>query len=183
MLESSNTLNTRLYSSNKVSFGKPYLCIVDRVSNNISYCENVKAVTMDNQQVAPCKNIFYNYALNIIAFLKYFLGYLRDYTGRGILLTPFFIFYLLNAAQQKGGLGCLRYSPLFCELMKLKAKFNFINVCKRLKKEYSTVSKRNKLYPNWVTGFPNVDAEGCFCVIIEISKDLKSKSVLRNKLT
>lgn len=31
----------------------------------------------------------------------------------------------------------------------------------------------NKLDPNWVTGF--VDAEGCFSVIIEISKDFKRK--------
>lgn len=170
MLGSSNTLNTRLSSSSKVSLGKPYLCIVDRVSKNISYCDKVKAITMDNPQVALCQNMFYIYVLKIAAFIKYILRYLRDYTGRVTLLTPFFIFYLLN---KKGGLGCLRYSPLFCELIKLKDKFNLINVCKRLKKEYSTVSKRNKLDPNWVTGF--VDAEGCFCVIIEISKDLKRK--------
>lgn len=31
----------------------------------------------------------------------------------------------------------------------------------------------DKLDPNWVTGF--VDAEGCFSVMIEISKDLKRK--------
>ena len=31
----------------------------------------------------------------------------------------------------------------------------------------------DKLDPNWVTGF--VDAEGCFLVMIEISKDLKKK--------
>lgn len=155
MLGSSNTLNTRLYSSNKVSFGKFYLCIVDRVSKNISYCDNVKAITMDNQQVALCKNIFYIYVLKIAGFIKYILWYLRDYKGRVILL-----------------LGCLRYSPLFCELMKLKDKFNFINVCKPLKKEYSTVSKRKKLDPYWVTGF--VDAEGCFSVIIEIPESSRA---------
>lgn len=164
MLGSSNTLNTRLSSFIKISLGKPYLCILDKVSKNIFYCKKVKAITMDNQQVALCKNMFYNYVLKIAAsaaadaagFLKYILRHLRDYTGRGILL-----------------LGCLRYSPLFCELIKLKNKFYFINVCKQLKKEYSSVSKINKLDPNWVTGF--VDAEGCFSVIIEIPESSKWK--------
>lgn len=159
MLGSSNTLNTRLSSSNNVSLGKFYLCIVDRVSKNIFYCDNVKAITMDNQQVALCKNMFYIYVLKIVSFIKYILRYLRDYKGRVILLL---------------GLGCLRYSPLFRELMKLKDKFHFINVYKLVKKEYSSVSnQRNKLDPHWVTGF--VDAEGCFSVIIEIPESSKWK--------
>lgn len=82
--------------------------------------------------------------------------------------------------------------------MKLGHKLStiFIIVCKLLKREfsaklspclayYSTSTPTNtarlgvnkdsedKLDPNWVTGF--VDAEGCFSVIIEISKDLKRK--------
>src|SRR5260370_26419378 len=51
-------------------------------SENKSYSEKVKDITMNNQQVA-------------------FIKYLRDYTGRGILL-----------------LKCLRYSPIFCKTIK-----------------------------------------------------------------
>lgn len=131
-------------------------------SNSQIYSKKVKDVTMNNEQVA-----LYN---------QY--GHLRDYTGIGTLLRNFLD-------------GCLRYSPLFCEGMKLGHKFSniFIYVCKLLKREleffisrrlayYSTSTStdtvhfgdskkgEDKLDPNWVTGF--VDAEGCFSVIIEI---------------
>jgi hypothetical protein len=165
MLGNSNTLNTRL--SSKANWGKPSLFYIGgRANNNIFYCENVKDITMDNQQVILCKNMFTFYVLKIIRFFRYVLWYFRDFTRRGILL-----------------LGCLRYSPLFCSHIKLghlpkrsyggqlRSPIN-INVCKLLKREFSTALK-GKLDPNWVTGF--TDAEGCFSVIIEISKDLKKK--------
>ena len=131
-------------------------------SNNIFYSYKVRDVTMNNQQVALYKKMN-NYVLKIIRFFKHvLLRYLRDFTGIAILL-----------------LGGLRYSPLFCSLMKgggcfagettaLKKSFFFINVCNLLKREFSSISyQRDKLDPNWVTGF--VDAEGCFSVMVEIS--------------
>lgn len=127
---------------------------------------------MDNQQVILCKNMFTFYSiLKIVRVFRYVLWYFRDFTRRGILL-----------------LRCLRYSPLFCEHINLghlpKRSYGSllsssknINVCGRfkpalLKREYSTTLK-GKLDPDWVTGF--TDAEGCFSVIIEISKELKKK--------
>lgn len=61
--------------------------------------------------------------------------------------------------------GCLRYSPVFCKLMRYNT--NFIN--KVLKKKFFSTNV-DKLNPNWLTGF--VDAEGCFSIIIEISNSL-----------
>ena len=133
-------------------------------SNSLIYSKNVKDITMNNEQVA-----LYN---------QY--GHLRDYTGIGTLLLAFLE-------------GCLRYSPLFCKGMKIGILYHpiFVYVCKLLKRNFSisyhlaccptptpmdsSQFKRGeyKLDPNWVTGF--VDAEGCFSVIIEISKDLKRK--------
>jgi hypothetical protein len=96
---------------------------------------------MDNQQVILCKNMFTFYVLKIIRFFRYVLWYFRDFTRRGILL-----------------LGCLRYSPLFCSHIKLghlpkrsyggqlRSPIN-INVCKLLKREFSTALK-GKLDPN-----------------------------------
>lgn len=103
MLGNSNTLNTRL--SSKANWGKPSLFYIDGWANNIFYCENVKDITMDNQQVILCKNMFTFYStqlLKIVCFFRYVLWYFRDFTRRGILL-----------------LRCLRYSPLFCEHIKL----------------------------------------------------------------
>lgn len=59
-------------------------------------------------------------------------------------------------------------------------KLFFMNACKLLNaREFSSISDQiDKLDPNWVTGF--VDAEGCFSVMVEISKDFKSKSILWN---
>lgn len=55
--------------------------------------------------------------------------------------------------------GCLRYSPVFCKLM----RYNMYFINKVLKKNFSL--NVDKLHPNWVTGF--VDAEGCFSIVIE----------------
>jgi hypothetical protein len=153
MLENSNTLNTSLSIGHKVNrWGKPSLFYIDGWAN-IFYCQNVKDITMNNQQVILCKNMFTFYSrqlLKIVGFFRYVLWYFRDFTRRGILL-----------------IRCLRYSPLFCEHINLGylAKRSLlrssknINVCKLLKREYSTTLK-GKLDPNWVTGF--TDAEGCF---------------------
>ena len=69
----------------------------------------------------------------------------------------------------------LRYSPVFCKLMRYN--MNFINVNKVLKQNFSGATNvlggAPKLDPNWVTGF--VDAEGCFSIIIEIPNSLKWK--------
>lgn len=139
-------------------------------SNSQIYSEKVKDITMNNEQVA-----LYNQN-----------GHLRDYTGIGTLLLKFLV-------------GCLRYSPLFCKGMKFGHNLPtiFIYICKLLKREFEfSISRRlayyststptdtaahfgdnqdgeAKLDPNWVTGF--VDAEGCFSVMIDISKDLKRK--------
>jgi hypothetical protein len=48
-----------------------------------------------------------------------------------------------------------------------------MSVNKVLKKNLSVDHYLDKLDPNWVTGF--VDAEGCFCIIIEVSNLLKWK--------
>ena len=129
MRENFNTLNTSLFS--KASWGRPSLFYIDeRASNNIFYCKNVKDITMDNQQVILCKNMFTFYVLIIIRFFKYVLWYLRDFTRRGIVL-----------------LRCLRYSPVFCKHIKLGYKqprsCSLINikVCKILKREFSTAIK------------------------------------------
>lgn len=134
------------------------------LNTSLIYSKNVKDIVMNNEQVALYKQY----------------GHLRDYTGIGILLLAFLE-------------GCLRYSPLFCKGMKIGILYHpiFVYVCKLLKKNFSishhlafcptptpmdsSQFKRgeDKLDPNWVTGF--VDAEGCFSVIIEISKDLKRK--------
>lgn len=106
---------------------------------------------MNNQQVGLYKN---TYPFKILSI---FNSHLRDYTGRKILL-----------------LGCLRYSPLFGEI-RAGYKFPVLNVYKLLKSKFSAKTdlvykgKEDKLDPYWVTGF--VDAEGCFSVIIEISKE------------
>lgn len=162
MLESSKTLNTypSLISWSK---GKANLA-----SNNIFYCNNVKDITMNHKQVTLF-NMFTLKVLKIIHLLKkHVFRNLRDYTEGGIPVK-----------------GCLRYSPLFCEReYKLP-----INICKLLKRKLSTSrpwlrhplssnvvmkgGSKDKLDPNWVTGF--VDAEGCFSVIIEISESFKWK--------
>lgn len=147
MLGSSNTLNTnpsRIFGS----MGKP-----NWASNNIFYCDNVKDITMNHKQ-ATLFNMFTFNVLKIVYLIQYHvLRYLRDYTEGGIRVN-----------------GCLRYSPLFCEREdKLP-----INVCKLLKRKLTTSRPiKDKLDPNWVTGF--VDAEGCFSVIIEIPERLKWK--------
>ena len=150
MLGSSNTLNTSLI-----------------------YSKNFKDIAMNNEQVALSNRD----------------GYLRDYKGIGTFSLGFFASQKNLAFLER----CLRYSPLFCKGMKLGwySITNFIYVCKLLKRGFSishplvcypiptpmdsSQFKRgeDKLDPNWVTGF--VDAEGCFSVIIEISKDLKRK--------
>lgn len=145
LLGSSNTLNTypSLISG---SMGKANLA-----SNNIFYCNNVKDITMNHKQVTLF-NMFK--VLKIIHLLKkHVFRYLRDYAEGGLPVK-----------------GCLRYSPLFCEReYKLP-----INICKLLKRKLSTSRpSKDKLDPNWVTGF--VDAEGCFSVIIEISESSKWK--------
>lgn len=155
MLGSSNTLNT---NPSRVSgfMGKP-----NWASNNRYYCNNVKDITMNYKQETLFSMFTFN-VLKIIYWLLYYaLRYLRDYTEGGIWVN-----------------GCLRYSPLFCEREdKLP-----LNICKLFKRKFSTSRPslrdsaptnvvlergiKNKLDPNWVTGF--VDAEGCFSVIIEI---------------
>ena len=147
MLGSSNTLNT---NSSKISGskGKP-----NWASNNRYYCNNVKDITMNYKQ-ATLFNMFTFNVLKIIYWLQYHgLRYLRDYTEGGIRVN-----------------GCLRYSPLFCEREdKLP-----LNICKLFKRKLSTSRPiKNKLDPDWVTGF--VDAEGCFSVIIEIPEPSKWK--------
>jgi len=117
------------------------------------YSKKVKDITMNNEQVA-----IYNQ------------GYLRDYTGTLLLAFSFSFFYFIIKNKIKKGTkqqGCLRYSPVFCKLMRYN--MNFINVNKVLKRNFST--NVDKLDPNWVTGF--VDAEGCFSIIIEIPNSLK----------
>lgn len=141
--------------------------------NTILYSYNVKIVTMNDQQVVLSKIININ-VLKIIQIFKDLVWYLRDFIGRGTLL-----------------LGCLIYSPLFCESIKLGHKLpTLIYVSKKLKREFSTsrclasvannrlaaeasLKAEDKLDPNWITGF--VDAEGCFSVIIEVYDDFKWK--------
>lgn len=102
---------------------------------------------MSNQQVV---NLYLHRLYNIWGCV-YLFDILRDYT-REVNLK-----------------GWLRYSPIFCKHMRYN--MNFINVNKVLKQNFST--NRDKLDPNWVTGF--VDAEGCFSIIIEIPNSLKWK--------
>ena len=98
-----------------------------------------------NNQQIALLNYFYYCLFNC------FSRHLRDYKGSSISL-----------------LRCLRYSPLFCRLFNISPFFN-----KVLKRKFSQVLYKDNIDPNWVTGF--VDAEGCFSVIIEISKDLKRR--------
>lgn len=107
---------------------------------------------MSNQQV-----INLNTHIKNIWKCVCFFGNLRDYT-REIIFK-----------------GWLRYSPVFCKLM--KCNMNFIKVNKVLKQNFST--NVDKLDPNWVTGF--VDAEGCFSVIIEIPNSDLSLLSFRKK--
>lgn len=86
-----------------------------------------------------------------IVLLNKLTRHLRDYKGRDILLLRY-----------------LRYSPLFCKKssQRLYSDLPPIGFGALERGEYN-------LDPNWVTGF--IDAEGCFSVIIEISKDLKRR--------
>jgi hypothetical protein len=79
-------------------------------SNSKIYSKKVKDVTMNNEQVA----LHSQYVCEV--------GHLRDYTGIGTFLLFSY--------------GCLRYSPLFCEGVKLvEEKLSTISifVCKPLK--------------------------------------------------
>lgn len=102
-------------------------------------------------------------------------GNLRDYTRETIRYFK----------------GWLRYSPVFCKLMKWNINFIKVNKifistrpgqgCPASGKDpkgttlhrLSTSGSKKNLDPYWVTGF--VDAEGCFSVIIEIQNSLKWK--------
>lgn len=64
--------------------------------------------------------------------------------------------WTLRGPQQQ---GCLKYSPVFCKLM----RYNMYFINKVFLKNFSL--NVDKLHPNWVTGF--VDAEGCFSIVIE----------------
>lgn len=119
-------------------------------SNNKIVSNNFKDITMSNQQVTKT-NLLSNmtHVLNCIDLFSI----LRDYTWR-------------SPAE------CLIYSPIFYYNI-LSIKLNIRNVYKVLKRELSIDHLENKLDPDWVTGF--VDAEGCFSVIVEISKIFKRK--------
>ena len=104
---------------------------------------------MSNQQVVKLNRLILKNIWKCVCFFDN----LRDYT-RGVIFKRW-----------------LRYSPVFCKLMKYN--MNFINVNKVLKQNFSINHHVDKLDPNWVTGF--VDAEGCFSIIIEIPNSLKWK--------
>lgn len=103
-----------------------------------SKCENLKDITMSNQQVA---NLYY-----------YMFSNFRDLKWSNIHSE------------------WLRESPLFCKFISFHW-MKTINVFNKNGKKNLSIKHFDKLDPNWVTGF--VDAEGCFSVIIEISKTKK----------
>lgn len=162
LLVNSNTLTTNLSRISGYN-GKPNLA-----SNNIFYCKNVKDITMNSEQVS----LFHKLTLNVLNIVHLFL-----LPKPGFYVLRYYRDYTKGDVQVKRR---LRYSPLFCARVK---KFP-LNVCKQLKRKLSVYTAagceaacmqaasrcliKNKLDPNWVTGF--VDAEGCFSVIIESSK-------------
>ena len=88
------------------------------------YSENIKDITMSNQQVS---------IKNLILSLIVFLYNLRDFT-RGVITTIW-----------------LRYSPIFLK-DKNYLMYSNISINKTLRKNLSS-SNLDKLDPNWVTGF------------------------------
>ena len=146
MLGNSNTLNTRL--SSKANWGKPSLFYIDGWANNIFYCENVKDITMDNQQETFT-----------------ILGILRDYTREIIVLL-----WLRYSPIFFNDMNYTLYN--FMSVNKSLKKKN-LSTSSRAYAVQTRPQNSHKLDPNWVTGF--VDAEGCFSVIIDTSSNPKGK--------
>ena len=134
-------------------------------------------------------------ALSVIGNVKLHKDRFKDITISNpqvtfIKMLYFFIFRYLSDLKRKIIYPLdkrLRESPLLCKFMVfIKHEFKIVNAFKLNKKKkklsinhlndklYSTCKqgksnhKEFRLDPNWISGF--VDAEGCFSVIVEVSK-------------